>query len=83
MSQKTVERILGKLATDEEARQRFQNAPEEALADLAGENDPLTPVECEALRALDTDLLDRFADALDPRIQRVRIPSGVIEGGTP
>lgn len=83
MSQKTVERILGKLATDEEARQHFQNAPEEALADLAGEADPLTPVECEALRALDADLLDRFADALDPRIQRVRIPSGVIEGGTP
>lgn len=83
MSQKTVERILGKLATDEEIRQRFRTAPEDALADLAGENDPLTPVECEALRALDADLLDRFADALDPRIQRVRIPSGVIEGGTP
>lgn len=82
MSQKTVERILGKLATDEEVRQHFRSAPEEALANLAGENDPLTPVESEALRALDADLLDRFADALDPRIQRVRIPSGAIEGGT-
>ena len=82
MSQKTVERILGKLATDEEVRQHFRSAPENALADLAGENDPLTPVESEALRALDADLLDRFADALDPRLQRVRIPFGAVERGT-
>ena len=81
MSQKTVERILGKLATDEEVRQHFRKAPEATLADLAGENFPLTPVESEALGALDADLLDRFADGLDPRIQRVRIPSGATEGG--
>ena len=80
MSQKTVERILGKLATDEEVRQRFRAEPGEALDTLAGEIDSLTPVEREALCTLDADLLDRFADALDPRIQRVRIPSGAIEG---
>jgi hypothetical protein len=80
MSQKTVERILGKLATDEEIRQRFRVAPGEALATIAGEVDSLTPVERDALCALDPDLLDRFADALDPRIQRVRIPSGAAEG---
>jgi hypothetical protein len=80
MSQKTVERILGKLATDEEARQRFRAAPGRALAAIAGEVDSLTPVEREALCALDADLLDRFADGLDPRIQRVRIPSGAVEG---
>ncbi|MBI5445616.1 MAG: hypothetical protein HY900_30925 [Deltaproteobacteria bacterium] len=79
MSQKTVERILGKLATDEEIRQRFRAAPGEALANLACD-DSLTPVEREALCALDADLLDRFADALDPRIQRVRIPPGAVEG---
>ncbi len=80
MSQKTVERILGKLATDEEVRQRFRVAPREALAAITGAVDSLTPVEREALCALDADLLDRFADALDPRIQRVRIPSGAVEG---
>ena len=52
----------------------------EALATIAGEVDSLTSVEREALCALDADLLDRFADALDPRIQRVRIPSGAGEG---
>lgn len=80
MSQKTVERILGKLATDEEVRQRFRAAPREVLAALALAVDPLTPVEQEALSALDADLLDRFADALDPRIQRVRTSSGGVEG---
>ena len=74
MSQKTVERIIGKLATDEEARQRFRAAPREALADLTGPSDPLTPVELEALSSLDATLIDRFADTLDPRLQRVRIP---------
>jgi metal-dependent HD superfamily phosphatase/phosphodiesterase len=81
MSQKTVERILGKLVTDEGARQRFRVAPDEVLAAIASEVDALTPVEMEALRALDAGLLDRFADALDPRIQRVRIPSDAFEGG--
>jgi hypothetical protein len=80
MSQKAVERILGKLATDEEIRQRFRVAPGEVLAAIAGEIDSLTPVEQEALSALDADLLDRFADAIDPRIQRVRIPSGAVDG---
>ncbi len=80
MSQKTVERILGKLATDEEVRQRFRAAPRDVLTTLAGEIDPLTPVEQDALCALDANLLDRFADVLDPRIQRVRIPSGGFEG---
>ena len=80
MSQKTVERILGKLATDEEVRQRFRVAPGEALSAIAGGVDALTPVELEALCTLDADLLDRFADALDPRIQRVRIPAVAVAG---
>ena len=49
MSQKTVERILGKLATDEEVRQRFRSAPRETVADTCREPDILTPVEREAL----------------------------------
>ena len=80
MSQKTVERILGKLATDEESRQRFRAAPRESLTGLAGDRESLTPVERDALCALDADLLDRFADALDPRLQRVRLPRPASEG---
>lgn len=83
MSQKTVERILGKLATDEEARQRFRAGPRDAVDDLVGVADHLTSVERDALCALDPETLDRFADALDPRLQRVRIPAGETEGREP
>ncbi len=80
MSQKTVERIIGKLATDEEVRLRFRQSPREAVDSAVGVNDALTPFEREALAALDPDLLDRFADGLDPRLQRVRIPASSVNG---
>lgn len=83
MSQKTVERILGKLATDEEARQRFRAARRETVDALAGEPGALTPVEREALSAVDPDVLDRVADEIDPRLQRVRIPKDVVERSEP
>jgi hypothetical protein len=80
MSQKTVERILGKLATDEEFRQRFRGAPGETIDAASPEPECLTAVEREALCAVDPELLERFADALDPRLQRVRIPAGAETG---
>lgn len=83
MSQKTVERIIGKLATDEGARQRFRAAPHEALAELTGGSEPLTPVEEEALSTLEPSLLELFADSLDPRLQCVRIPAGTANGSEP
>jgi hypothetical protein len=83
MSQKTVEHVIGKLATDEEMRLRFRRAPREALEAAAGPNETLTAVEMDALAALDPELMDRFADTLDARLQRVRIPRDVAEGGKP
>lgn len=83
MSQKTVERILGKLATDEEFRQRFRSAPRETIDAACREPDALTAVEREALGAVDPALLERFADALDPRLQRVRIPVPGPDGSEP
>lgn len=80
MSQKTVERILGKLATDEDFRLSFRSDPEGTLPAVGHDPDELTPVEREALAALDPDLLERFADALDPRLQRVRIPESPADG---
>lgn len=74
MSQKTVERLIGKLATDEEVRSRYRADRRRTLEDLAGGPDLLTAVELDALVATPADLLDSFADALDPRLQRVRLP---------
>jgi hypothetical protein len=75
MSQKTVEHIIGRLATDEEIRLRFRTDPASTIAAAAGEAEALTSVERDALSTIDPDVLDRLADAVDPRLQRVRIPA--------
>ena len=80
MSQKTVEHIIGRLATDEEIRLRFRMNPAATIAAAAGEREALTSVELEALSTIDPDVLDRLADAVDPRLQRVRIPAAPDDG---
>ncbi len=80
MSQKTVEHIIGRLATDEEIRLRFRMNPAATITAAAGEPEALTNVEKEALSSIDPDLLDRLADAVDPRLQRVRIPAAGGDG---
>jgi hypothetical protein len=71
MSQAHVEQILGRLATDAHWRTRFQLAPDATLDALAESSAlDVTVTERRALLALPGDALDRFADALDPRLQR-------------
>ncbi len=81
MSQKFVEHVIGKLATDEELRLRFRRAPRETLEAVVGTGDALTAVEIEALAGIDPALLERVADSLDSRLQRVSIPADVRDGG--
>lgn len=80
MSQKTVEHIIGRLATDEEIRLRFRTDPASTIAAAAGEAEALTSVERDALASIDPDVLDGLADSIDPRLQRVRIPAEPGEG---
>lgn len=80
MSQKTVEHIIGRLATDEEIRLHFRMNPAATITAAAGEREALTSVEREALSTIDPDVLDRLADAVDPRLQRVRIPAAHDDG---
>ena len=70
MSQKNVEILLGTLATDEEIRHRFREAPLEVLETVRQAGHDLSAVEAEALRSLDPEALERFARALDPRLQK-------------
>ena len=70
MSHRGVEIVLGRLATDEKARQRFREAPEQALEELIGQGLELSPVERAALRALDAAALQHFAHALDARLKK-------------
>lgn len=71
MSQKCVETVIGRLATDEAFRQRFHEDRMTVLTELVAEGARLTPVERRALLDLDASTLERFAEDLDPRIQKV------------
>jgi hypothetical protein len=73
MSQRTVESVIGRLVTDEGFRRRFQTEPTLVIAELVASGVPLTPVERRALLAMDTGVCERFADCLDPRLQKISL----------
>jgi hypothetical protein len=75
MSHRGVENVLGRLATDAETRRRFRLAPVQTLQELMALGLELTPVEVEALRALDPDALNRFAHTLDQRLRKALLVS--------
>jgi hypothetical protein len=71
MSQRGVETVLGRFATDETLRRRFQADRAAVLDELVAQGVELTPVERRALLELDCGACERFAERLDPRIQKV------------
>lgn len=71
MSQHSVEAVVGRLATDEAFRDRFRAGREEVLDGLIREGLEITPVERQALLDLDFAACERFAEQIDPRIQKV------------
>jgi hypothetical protein len=72
MSQAHVEQVIGRLATDEHWRARYRQAPPDALDALTAEGAfDVTPTERRALLTTPSEALDRFAAALDPRLQRM------------
>lgn len=73
MSHRVVEIVLGRLATDEGLRERFACGADGALADLQAQGLELSPVERAALVALDPRILESFAAALDPRLQKASL----------
>ncbi|HET6201532.1 MAG TPA: Os1348 family NHLP clan protein [Planctomycetota bacterium] len=71
MSQRSVEQVIGRLATDEDFRRRFESSREATLDEMIAGGLPLTPVEQRALLDLDLAACQRFAKRLDPRIQKI------------
>lgn len=69
MSQRSVERVLGRLITDGRFRADFFEEPARALE---GEGVELSQVEMQALLRIDEDLLVALAAGVDPRIWRER-----------
>jgi hypothetical protein len=74
MSQQNVERVIGRIVTDQGFRRRFEERPFEALFEVVAGGMELTTVELQALAGMDSALVARFADALDPRIQKIELP---------
>jgi hypothetical protein len=77
MSQRSVERVIGRLVTDEGFRRRFAEAPESALRETIGCGLELTACEMQALVAIDARVVARFAEAIDPRLQKTDIQGGI------
>lgn len=76
MSQRNVEIVIGRLATDEEARERFLDDPQAEVASLRQGGIELSAVEAEALVALPRRPLEALASAIDPRLQKASLKTG-------
>lgn len=72
MTHKNVERLLGRLLTDPDIRERFVAAPERLLDELRAQGYDLSKTELAALATLNSDPLRAFAAQLDRRIRRAR-----------
>lgn len=76
MSQRNVEKILGRLVSDEAFRRRFWPDPAAALDEMAASGSELNSCERRALCALARDAVERFAAVLDPCIQKSDLNGG-------
>ena len=70
MSQVFVERVIGLLATDEGLRSSFEKDPAAVIAAMIEKGMELTECERWALSRVDPRELKRFAQAVDPRLQK-------------
>src|SRR5262249_3335822 len=73
MSQKCVEVVIGRLATDEGLRARFSSNPEATLRQLAESGIDLNSAESEALLEMPMALLDLLAIWVHPRLQKIAL----------
>ena len=77
MSQRSVERLIGKLVTDDAFRRRFAENSEAALREMAQDGLELNHCEKHALKSLDLEVLEELAAAIDPRLQKTDIEGGI------
>jgi hypothetical protein len=80
MSHRTIERVIGRLLTDEELRLKFTRSPKRTLAELGEQGWELSRVEVDALLTMEVRLWSDVADRIDPRLQRCSLKTGDDEG---
>src|SRR5438309_2440681 len=73
MTHQSVEILIGKLVTDEELREAFEQNPHAVLAWLRYQGLPLSSVEMEALKAINPSELSGLADMIDRRLQKASL----------
>ena len=73
MSQRSVEQVIGRLATDEELRRRVEAEREAVIRELIASGLELTPVEVKALLDLNFPACRRFARCVDARLQKISL----------
>ena len=76
MSQRIVERLVGRLMTDAELRFEFTRAPEATLRALCEQGWELSHAEFEALINTDIAAWPEIAERIDPCLQRCSLRSG-------
>ncbi len=79
MSHRTIERIIGRLLTDEELRLRFTRSPNRTLAELGDQGWELTRIEVDALLTMEIRLWSEVAARIDPRLQRCSLKNDEAE----
>ena len=73
MTQQSVEFLIGKLVTDEELREAFQQNPRAVLVWLLRQGLELSSLEMEALKSIEPSDLSALAELIDRRLQRASL----------
>jgi hypothetical protein len=80
MAHRTIERIIGRLLTDEELRLKFTRSPKRTLAELSDQGWELSGLEVDALLTTEVRLWSDAAARIDPRLQRCSLKASDDEG---
>lgn len=73
MTHDYIERLIGRLLTDEEFRRAFTADPEQVLISLVDDGTLLSDAEISALLDTDVSAWIEAAECLDPRLQKVAL----------
>jgi aryl-alcohol dehydrogenase-like predicted oxidoreductase len=73
MTQQSVEILIGKLLTDEELREAFEQNPQGVLLWLLRQGLQLSRLEMEALKSIKPSELSGLADMIDRRLQKASL----------
>src|SRR2546422_4839500 len=73
MTQQSVEILIGKLLTDEELREAFEQNPHGVLVWLLRQGLQLSRLEMEALRSIKPSDLSGLAETIDRRLQKASL----------